>query len=31
MKPIVTIEKVEGGWRRALDLARRTIGKNKLD
>lgn len=31
MKPIITIEKVEGGWIRALSLARRTRGKKKLD
>lgn len=27
----VTIEPVEGSWRRALDLARRTVGKKPLD
>jgi len=29
--PKVTIELVTGGWVRALNLARRTIGKEKLD
>lgn len=27
----VTVELVEGSWRRALDLARRTVGKEGLD